>query len=116
MSRYDNMKFPAYRYEEYPKWVRLGSGAEKLVNSKREEIAFIATDTDAPDVANDPVIQEKIRLAEQNAAQSAQIAALQDQLVALQEAMTKSTANAKADATAKADANTNAASTAPAKS
>jgi len=32
------MKFPPYRFSEYPKWVRLKNGADLLVGNRKEEI------------------------------------------------------------------------------
>lgn len=81
MSVYANLDFPPYEFREYPKWIKLADGTEKLVASQREELAFLAT---VPDAAkNDPVLEEKNRLAEQVAAQAEEMAAMKAQLAEL---------------------------------
>jgi len=81
MSVYEKLDFPPYEFREYPKWIKLADGTEKLVASQREELAVLST---VPDAAkNDPVLEEKNRLAEQVAAQAEEMAAMKTQLAEL---------------------------------
>lgn len=57
MSIYDNMNFPSYKYEEYPKMVRCTDGRDKIVHNKAEELA--AMDEIVPVVEVDRVLKEK---------------------------------------------------------
>ena len=48
MNVFANLKFPEYKYQEYPKWVKRANGKEVIVQNQREEIDLIATDGEAP--------------------------------------------------------------------
>lgn len=97
MSVFDKMDFPPYEFREYPKWIKLADGTEKLVATQREELAFLATVPDA--MKDDPVLEEKNKLAIQVTEQAAELAALKDQVAQL--LATKGPAEV-ADPTAKA--------------
>lgn len=73
MTIFDTMKFPSYSFKEYPKWIKI-DGQDVLVNSQREEIAMIATTPEA--AKNDPVVEEKNRLAEELSKAQAELAEL----------------------------------------
>lgn len=36
-TRFDNMKFPKYSYQEFPKWVKCKDGVDRIVNDAMEE-------------------------------------------------------------------------------
>lgn len=73
MSVFDTMKFPSYTFREYPKWVKI-DGKDVLVGSQREELALIATTPEA--AKDDPVVEEKNRLAQELSDAQAELAEL----------------------------------------
>lgn len=87
-TMYSKMKFPAYRFQEYPKWITV-NGKSVLVQDQREELARISTTPEA--AKNDPVVVEKNALAEQLANERAKGQALEKQLAELRAQQDKPT-------------------------
>lgn len=43
-TRFDNMKFPKYVYQEYPKWVKCKDGVDRVVQNSKEEAEATGND------------------------------------------------------------------------
>lgn len=78
MSIYDNMNFPPYKYEEYPKMVRCVDGKDKIVHNKAEELA--AMDEIVPVVEVDRVLKEKANVEKLLAEAQEKLRVLQEKL------------------------------------
>lgn len=72
---YSHIKFPAYEYKEYPKWVTKPNGQKVVVQDAREEL-LTAAEPSGVDVENvNPIVAERDKLAQEVAMLRAQMAA-----------------------------------------
>lgn len=58
-NMYSGLEFPAYSFQEYPKWAKNAKGEEKIVNDKEEFVAFVG---DFVDTSQESPLEKEIRL------------------------------------------------------
>lgn len=81
---YGNMEFPEYKFQEFPKLLKLPSGREVRVDNQREELNAIAEDEQIPKHDLSPVVAERDELAGKLAEAQDNHAAAQTELEKLQ--------------------------------
>lgn len=53
-GQFENIKFPPYKFREYPKWLYPKDKEPVLVESQKDEIEYLATDPSAATSVNSP--------------------------------------------------------------
>ena len=84
LAVYQNMKWPPYKYEPYPRWVTKKDGTQALAQNQQEEVKIIATDTtDGPELTaesiqlkqdNDVLLRELAKIRMEQAEMQAEMA------------------------------------------
>lgn len=72
---YEKLDFPVYKFAEFPKTVKDANGCKVTVRTQREELAIVAEA--AASAPNDPVVEAKNKLLDENVKLKQQLAALQ---------------------------------------
>jgi hypothetical protein len=93
---FSNMEFPAYRFQEYPKWITLGDGRRVIVESAKEELTEISKE---PPQASNPLVDERNALAAKVAERDQELADLKAKLAKLEVTPTDKTADKTDDKT-----------------
>jgi hypothetical protein len=79
---YANIEFAPYSFKEFPKWIKLQSGKQVLVNTRKEELDATTLEFDTQHVVSDSE-RERNELAEDLALERAKRQELEEKLAIL---------------------------------